>query len=93
MSEPEEPAGPEPGPASAPGPGEPSEPSEGDDRVAELLAEADLRLQEAEDALADGDLGLYQDKVEEARRLVDEALGLTGSAGTTTTTTEPADTA
>lgn len=70
------------------------EPSEGTDeeRVAALLAEADQLLQEAEAALTDGDLGEYQDKVEAARALVEEALRLTGG-GTTTTTSEPADTA
>jgi len=74
-----------------PGAEEPTVPAEDED-VASLLADADTLLQEAEDALAAGDLGEYQDKVDEARELVDRALQQSGG-GTTTTTSEPADTA
>jgi uncharacterized membrane protein (UPF0182 family) len=73
-------------------PAEEEEPSEGDADVAQLLADADAALQAAEEALADGDLGTYQEKVDEARRLVDDALQLSGG-GTTTTTSEPSDSA
>jgi hypothetical protein len=48
--------------------------------VAELLAQAQILFEEAEQALSDGDLGTYQTKVEEAQDLVLEALQASGSA-------------
>ncbi|MGI9577062.1 MAG: hypothetical protein ACR2OH_02550, partial [Microthrixaceae bacterium] len=84
--------------------GEPSEgdetPQEPDRTTEEALAEADTLFDEADAALVDGDLGEYQDKVSEARALLEEALsGLTGvpatdgaasdTNGETTTTTVP----
>jgi uncharacterized membrane protein (UPF0182 family) len=41
---------------------------------AEILADADVAFDDAEAALQDGDLGLYQEKIEEARSLLAEAL-------------------
>jgi uncharacterized membrane protein (UPF0182 family) len=54
---------------------DPSEPSE-DDTPAALLAQADAVFAEADDALADGDLGLYQSKIDEARQLIADAVTL-----------------
>ena len=45
-------------------------PTPGDETVDELLAQAAAALEEANEALASGDLGAYQDAVEEARRLI-----------------------
>jgi len=56
-------------------PGEPGPPA-GDQTIAELLADAQTAFDEANQALADGDLGLYQDKVAEAEALIEEALAL-----------------
>jgi uncharacterized membrane protein (UPF0182 family) len=72
--------------------GEPGEqpPDEGvvvEGDVAELLIEADARFQEAEGYLAEGDLGAYQDAIEEAEALVAQALEqlrATDAAPTTT---------
>ena len=47
-----------------------------DATAAELLAQADGLFEDAEQALQDGDLGEYQDKVEAARELVQRALEL-----------------
>jgi uncharacterized protein len=80
-------------------PEEPAEPEPESDDAAGLLAEAARAFDAAETALADGDLGTYQEQVERASDLVaraEAALG-TGAAGgggggtptTTTTTTEP----
>lgn len=56
---------------------EPTEPSENPDATAtELLQEADDLFDEAEQALADGDLGAYQVKIEEARAKMQQALDL-----------------
>ena len=68
-------------------------PPQEDRTVAELLAEAQTLFQEADTALADGDLGTYQENVEEARRLIEEALTASGvdpdePSDDTTTTTE-----
>ncbi len=46
-----------------------------DDPVA-LLEQADAVFLEADGALADGDLGLYQEKIDEARQLIDDAFAL-----------------
>ncbi len=54
--------------------GGPDVPVSGD--VEELLRLAQQRFQEAEAALQAGDLGEYQAKTEEARRLLDDALSL-----------------
>ena len=50
-------------------------------------------IAEADQALAEGDLGTYQAKVDEARRLVEQAIDLGGGTVTesTTTTTTPPD--
>jgi hypothetical protein len=68
---------------------EPAEPpaEDPDAEVADLLAQADQLFQEADAALADGDLGTYDDKVEEARDLLGQALELTGGIAPTTSTT------
>jgi uncharacterized membrane protein (UPF0182 family) len=54
-----------------------SEPDSGssDDPVA-LLEQADAAFAEADEALAAGDLGLYQEKVDEARALIEDAFAL-----------------
>ncbi len=44
--------------------------------VAELLQQAEEAFAEAEQALRAGDLGRYQDKVEEGRELIQQALDL-----------------
>jgi uncharacterized membrane protein (UPF0182 family) len=75
---------------------DPDDPGAGDEDVAGLLAQADEALADAEAALEDGDLGTYQEKVDEARDLVDQALTLSGgssSSSTTSTTAEPSDSA
>jgi uncharacterized protein len=48
--------------------------SSSSDDPAELLAQADELFVEADDALAAGDLGLYQEKIDEARRLIADAV-------------------
>ena len=48
------------------------------DEAQDLLARAQTLFDEAEDALADGDLGTYQERVDEAGRLVNEAIELLG---------------
>lgn len=52
----------------------------------ELLAQADALFGEADDALAEGDLGEYDRLVDEARDLLQAALELLDGGGTTTTT-------
>ena len=44
--------------------------------VGELLLQADQLFLEAEVALADGDLGVYQEKIEQAQILVAEAVSI-----------------
>jgi len=67
------------------------------EQIAALLARAEDLFAEADQALADGDLGTYQAKVDEARDLVQQAIDLGGaersgaSGSTTTTTTAPPD--
>ena len=64
--------------------------------VEELLAQAAEAFDAAQAALEEGDLGTYQERVEEARGYINEARELSGDGGSTssttsTTTTEPAD--
>jgi uncharacterized membrane protein (UPF0182 family) len=86
----------EPGEETPPGEDEPppgeEEPPE-DETVAGLLAEAQSLFEEADQILAtDGDLGEYQDKIQEAQELIQRALELSGGdLPTTTTTTVPPD--
>jgi hypothetical protein len=56
-------------------PTDPTDPDTSDD-PAELLQQAEELFVEAEQALADGDLGEYQAKVDEAKALVAKALEL-----------------
>ena len=61
-----------------------------DTQVATLLAQASVLFDEADAALRDGDLALYQQKVNEAQAAVDQAqvlLGLEPAPDATTTTT------
>jgi len=51
---------------------EPTQPSSED--PATLLDEADALFVEADAALADGDLGLYQEKIDAARQLIEDAV-------------------
>ena len=44
----------------------------------DVLLEVDILLAEADAALADGNLGLYQEKVDEARALLDDVIELFG---------------
>jgi uncharacterized membrane protein (UPF0182 family) len=66
-----------------------------EEQIAELLLRAEGLFAEADEALANGDLGTYQANVDEARDLVQQAIDLGGSSivtdgdGTTTTTTPP----
>ena len=63
----------------APDPGGGGEdPPPGGETVQEVLDQAATAFEEANQALEDGDLALYAEKVEEANDLVDEALGLLG---------------
>ena len=85
----EEPGAPPPD-GSPTAPTTPAEPT--DDTVADLLSQADQALTDAAAALAAGDLGEYQDKVDEAADLIRRARELEGGTadGATTTTTQPA---
>ena len=89
-------------PGDRPDPGEPPDPDEPDeepdpgdpdlvpaDEVNQLLAEADELFTQAEEALAGGDLGEYQDLIEEAQALIRRALESSDLGGTPTTTTAP----
>jgi uncharacterized membrane protein (UPF0182 family) len=66
-------------------PGAPVDPTEPtpppDETVEQLLADADALFAEADDALADGDLGVYQSKVDQARELVQRAVELLEAQG------------
>ena len=58
-----------------------TEPDSSDDPIVEgdaagLLRQADEAFIEADEALADGDLGLYQEKIDEARGLIADAVEL-----------------
>jgi hypothetical protein len=83
-TEPQEPAQPEEptDPAAEPAP----------ETVQELLDEAAQRFDEAQQALDQGDLGRYQELIEEAGELVEQARQVAAgeSSTTTTTTTAPA---
>jgi uncharacterized membrane protein (UPF0182 family) len=56
-------------------PADPDPGTSGEDPVA-LLEQANVAFAEADAALADGDLGLYQQKVDEARGLIDDAFAI-----------------
>jgi hypothetical protein len=75
-------------------PTEGEEPSDDALSVDELLAQAAEAFDAAQAALEEGDLGTYQEQVEEARGYINQARELSGegeSTSSTTTTTEPAD--
>ena len=74
---------PPPGDEEVDPPAEP--PVDPGDDVAALLAAAATAFDEAQEALDEGDLGLYQEKVAEAAAFVDRAQGLAGSTTPTTT--------
>jgi hypothetical protein len=61
-----------------------------DERAARLLEDANALFEDAEAALAAGDLGEYQTLTEDAQELVSEALQLL-AASTTTTSTPPGE--
>jgi uncharacterized membrane protein (UPF0182 family) len=73
----------------------PSTPSVNEDTVDQLLAKAVTAFDDAQKALADGNLGTYQQKVNEARGYIQEAQKRNGgsssssSSTTTTSTTAP----
>ncbi|MCP3913796.1 MAG: UPF0182 family protein [Actinomycetia bacterium] len=72
---------------------EPVEPEEVPDDVAGLLERAEEQFQMAQDALAEGDLGEYQRRVEEAGRMIRLARSRMGeeTPDTTTTTVAPGE--
>lgn len=77
--EPLEPDEPEPDEPTEPEPVDPDEPTDPGSAFdpgspEALLAEADRLFDEADDALADGDLGTYQQRIDEARELIAEAV-------------------
>ena len=60
---------------AVPGPDQPTAPEEPETATPEdALAQADELLKEAQEALDANDLGTYQEKVDEAATLIDEAL-------------------
>ncbi|MGH2653003.1 MAG: UPF0182 family protein [Actinomycetota bacterium] len=66
------------GPPEEPPPEEPPVGPPAD--VAELLAEAQTHFEAAQAALEAGDLGTYQEEIEAARALIEQALELSGAA-------------
>jgi uncharacterized membrane protein (UPF0182 family) len=76
------------------GPTSPTTPEDGQ-TAAELLTEAKEKFAQAQDALTAGDLGRYQELVQEAEELVDRAISLlaAGDDSVTTTTSRPAQAA
>ncbi len=89
--------GPEPTPQPGPTPTPAPEPTPPDvvvppPDVQALLEQAQAAFDAAETALADGDLGRYQELVEEGQRLLEEALALIASASATAGTPTPAPT-
>jgi uncharacterized membrane protein (UPF0182 family) len=80
----------DPGPGEEPPEeGEPppeEEPPATDEEIADLLRRAEQAFEEAQQALDDDDLGLYQEKIEEAEGYIADALELTEATPTTTTT-------
>jgi len=78
QEQPDEPSGEQPGGEEAPAQPEGTAAEE----AARLLAEADALFAEADQALADGNLAAYQDAINEARELIDDANALlAGEAG------------
>jgi uncharacterized membrane protein (UPF0182 family) len=78
QEQPDEPSGEQPGGEEAPAQPEGTAAEE----AARLLAEADAMFAEADQALADGNLAAYQDAINEARELIDDANALlAGEAG------------
>ncbi len=67
-------ADPEPTPEPSPDPGDDPGPDAPDGDVETLLQQAADTFDEADEALADGDLGRYQELVQEAEQLLAEAL-------------------
>ena len=72
IARPTEPTGTETDPSTDPGVTDPV--SGSTDDPAELLAQADALFVEADEALAAGNLGLYQEKIDEARNLIEDAV-------------------
>jgi uncharacterized membrane protein (UPF0182 family) len=72
--------GPEPGESPSPEPSGSPEPSQGElpTDVAELVAEAQRLYDEAQAALARGDLGTYQDRIDQLEAILDALAELTG---------------
>lgn len=74
---PEEPT-PSPSPGESPSPGASPSPGELPDDVAALVAEAQRLYDAAQAALADGDLGTYQQRIDELEAVLDRLAELTG---------------
>jgi uncharacterized protein len=75
----------EEGPATGdqpPGEEPPPEEEPPEQEVADLLAQAEVLFEDADEALADGDLGEYQRLIERAQDLVQQALELSGPTTT-----------
>ncbi len=77
----------EPPPEEEPPPGD--QPEITPETISELLARADQLFQEADAALAAGDLGLYDEKITEARGIIDQVQSEVDAATADTTTTTP----
>jgi uncharacterized membrane protein (UPF0182 family) len=74
---PEEPS-PSPSPGESPSPGASPSPGELPDDVAALVTEAQRLYDAAQAALADGDLGTYQQRIDELEAVLDRLAELTG---------------
>jgi uncharacterized membrane protein (UPF0182 family) len=78
---PEEPSpspGESPSPGASPSPGTTPSPGASPDDVAGLVAEAQRLYDEAQRALADGDLGTYQDRIDQLDTVLDRLAELAG---------------
>jgi uncharacterized membrane protein (UPF0182 family) len=65
--------------APEPGPGEPGPPEPAPEAtVAQLLAEAQAHFEAADEALRSGDLATYQDEIDQAEALIQQAAELSG---------------
>ena len=71
---------PDPPDVDPPDPGDPTDPSPLPDDVASLIEAAQRLFAEADQALRDGNLSLYAEKIAEAQASIDEAAELLGQA-------------
>ena len=66
-----------------------STPPNSDQSVASLLAQADAKFREADAALKAGDLSAYQQAIDDARNLVEQAAVASGVTTTSPSTSSP----